>query len=701
MEPRSGFRSFIAILVTALAYYLLGRLALPLAIEPGIATAVWPPSGIALAAILLVGYRVWPGIWLGSCLVNIGPLWENPKASAAVAILLTANIATGSTLQAVLGGYLVKRLTGSRIPFDRVRDVFLFVGIEVVSCILAPCFGVMGMYLGALIPWDIFGTSWWTWWTGDLIGVLVVCPFLLSWSEQRPISWKPWVVGEFVLLLFSLMALSELVFSVPFGWSRNQVGVAFMLTPPVMWAALRFGHRGATITTLLVSAAVIWGTITGHGPFLRDSVHESLLLVQAFMGVVALMGLTLAAALSERTRAEYALRQSSEKLEHRIEERTADLTSANATLQEEVAERRQAEQALRQSEEKFRFLIEGVKDYAMYMLDPTGHILSWNAGAERIKGYRADEVLGRHFSCFYPEEAVRESWPDEELKRASAHGRFEDEGWRIRKDGSRFWANVVITALRDEQGSLKAFTKITRDLTERLHAQEKLRQVERLAAIGEMISGLAHESRNALQRSQSCLEMLAREVEKSPKSLDLVARIQSAQDHLHYLYEGVRKYASPIVLNLSKCHLGVVLQETWDQLTQVRRDQKTSLRSQVTDVDLHCWADPHALRQVLGNIIENSWHAGGECATIDVYWSNAQIRDRAAVRIVLRDNGPGLSPEQKAKIFDPFYTTKTHGTGLGMAIAKRIVEAHGGEIAVGDTPGPGTEIQITLPREQV
>ncbi len=823
MESRFGTfsaRWFFAVAVTALAYYAFGRFAVYLAIPPGVATAVWPPSGIALAAVLLAGYRVWPGIWLGSFLVNIGTLWHSPNATAVVAILVTANIGLGSTLQALVGGYFIQRITGSSVPLSRSQDVFKFIGVEILSCLLAPTFGATGLCLGGFLAWSSFAFSWWTWWIGDLIGVLVIAPVLLSWWSRQPISWKARDVAEAAVLLLTLLVLSQIVFGVPSTSLRlTEISVAFLLTPPVIWAAFRFGLRGVTLTIVLISVAVLWGTILGRGPFVRDSVAESLLLMQIFIGVVVMIGLVLAASQSERQSAEAALRVSTEKLELRVQERTAELEAANSALQSEVADRRRTEQSLRNSEMRFRLLVEGVEDHAIFMLDPQGRVASWNAGAERIQGYRAEEIIGRHFSCFYPTDAIQQSGPEKELANAIANDRCEDEGWRVRKDGDCFWANVLITALKDEQGNLKGFSKIVHDLTERKLAEEKfrsllesapdamvivdehdiirlvnaqaerlfgytraellgqaiellvpeivchkhqrdraddsanlhnrpmdaglelsgrrkdgtqfpveislspletkegvlissairditarkqiqeaLRKSERLAAIGETVTGLAHESRNALQRSQSCLEMLAREVDSRPKALDLVARIQSAQDDLHHLFEAVRKYAAPIVLDARSCHLGLVVQECWDNLSYLWQRKQVTLRSEMGNVDLRCWADPVAMGQVLRNILENSLQACGGCAEIDVEWSDAQVNDRPALRIVLRDNGPGLGQEQRAKIFDPFYSTKTRGFGLGMALAKRIVEAHQGRIAVGACERPGTEIHITLPR---
>src|SRR5436305_139673 len=146
-------------------------------------------------------------------------------------------------------------------------------------------------------------------------------------------------------------------------------------------------------------------------------------------------------------------------------------------LRRDTASRVKAETALAVSEEQFRMLVGGVKDYAIFMLDPGGHVLTWNAGAERVKGYRAEEIVGRHFSRFYPAEAVERGWPDEELRRATAEGRFEDEGWRVRKHGSTFWANVVLTALRDAAGTVRGFAKVTRDLTDRRRSEENTRRL--------------------------------------------------------------------------------------------------------------------------------------------------------------------------------------------------------------------------------
>jgi signal transduction histidine kinase len=230
-------------------------------------------------------------------------------------------------------------------------------------------------------------------------------------------------------------------------------------------------------------------------------------------------------------------------------------------------------------------------------------------------------------------------------------------------------------------------------------AQEQALQAERLAAIGQMMTGLAHESGNALARSKACLEMLAWEVEDKPEALELIDRIQKALNHLKHLYEEVRGYAAPIKLDREVWDLSGIWRQAWENLSVSRQGRDTSLHEETGALDLHCAVDQFRLEQLFRNILENSLAACSDPVRIEVRCSKALIDGQPAVRVAVRDNGPGLNAEQRQRIFEPFFTTKTKGTGLGMAIAKRIVEAHGGRIAVGPGSGVGAEIVVHLPRE--
>ncbi|MGH7174658.1 MAG: ATP-binding protein [Gemmataceae bacterium] len=229
-------------------------------------------------------------------------------------------------------------------------------------------------------------------------------------------------------------------------------------------------------------------------------------------------------------------------------------------------------------------------------------------------------------------------------------------------------------------------------------AQERALQAERLAVIGQMMAGLAHESGNALARSQACLEMLAMEVEDRPAALDLIGRIQKAQNHLQQLYEEVRNYAAPLKLQRQPHSLRSIWRQAWSSLADRRLGRAATLREESENVDLVYPVDAFRLEQVFRNILDNALAACKDPVEISVSCSMAALDGQPALRIAVRDKGPGLSAEQRQRLFEPFFTTKTKGTGLGMAIAERIVEAHGGRIAAGTPAGPGAEIQLLLPR---
>ena len=228
-------------------------------------------------------------------------------------------------------------------------------------------------------------------------------------------------------------------------------------------------------------------------------------------------------------------------------------------------------------------------------------------------------------------------------------------------------------------------------------ARERAVQAERLAAIGEMVAGLAHESRNALQRSQACLEMLSLTVRDRPEAIDLIARIQNAQDDLHTLYEDVRGYASPIKLDCALGDLSLAWRESWENLASARNGMEATLVERIQGVNLHCVVDLFRMGQVFRNLLDNALAAGSPPIVVEVAAEAASMEGRPALRLRFRDNGPGIPPERRGQLFDPFFTTKARGTGLGLAIARRIVEAHGGRIEVGED-GPGASFFITLPR---
>jgi PAS domain S-box-containing protein len=362
-----------------------------------------------------------------------------------------------------------------------------------------------------------------------------------------------------------------------------------------------------------------------------------------------------------------------------------------------VAERRRLKLAQERSEAAFRTLVEAAP-CMIVILRPDHSVVYFGPYAEEVTGHASLSVWGQDFFArFLPAEhrlAVQDK-----LRRALAGEVIRGfENPVLCQDGSRRWVLWNVRRLSDYEGG-PAVLLVGQDITALQQAQERTLQAERLAAIGQMMTGLAHESGNALARSQACLEMLALEVQDRPDALDLVERVQKAQDHLRLLYEEVRNYAAPLQLERAVCGVDSVWRQAWANLAVQRHGRHATLREEATGVDRHCAIDPFRLEQVFRNILENALAACKDPVDVTVRCTEASLDGHPALCVTVCDNGPGLKPEQQRRIFEPFFTTKTKGTGLGMAIAKRIVEAHGGQITAGTATGRGAEICITLPRE--
>ncbi len=353
---------------------------------------------------------------------------------------------------------------------------------------------------------------------------------------------------------------------------------------------------------------------------------------------------------------------------------------------------------------EYQRLVLSVRDYAIFMLDPTGHVLSWNSGAQYLKGYRPEEIIGRHFSTFYTAADRERDHPAHELEVAVAEGRYEEEGWRVRKDGSQFWASVTITAVRDDDGRLTGFAKVTRDLTERKVAEDALKEaVEQLrrsnAELDRFASVAAHDMMDPLRTMSGFAEVLV-ETDPTPEE-----RLQYAQ---HILDSGLRLSGMlQGLLAYARSGTPPAAGETAvvaDTLDQVREDLAASLaerRAQVTaDVppDAVVAASGHDLRAMLQNLVSNALKFGDPATpTVRI---TAQ-REGAVWRIAVEDNGRGIAAADQATIFNAFRraagSSRHTGYGLGLAICERLVERRGGEIGVESAAGEGSRFWFTLP----
>lgn len=381
----------------------------------------------------------------------------------------------------------------------------------------------------------------------------------------------------------------------------------------------------------------------------------------------------------------------------------------------DLTARRLHEENLRQSEERFRLLVDGVKDYALFLLDPQGRVASWNAGAERIKQYRPDEIIGRHFSCFYPPEAIEKAWPEYELRMANAHGRFEDNGWRLRKDGTRFWANVVITALRDDAGDLRGYAKVTRDVTEKKLAEENARRlIEESAARSaaeqdsrrkeEFLATLAHELRNPLAPIRNSLQIL-KMPEVDPQTA-LHAREMMERQILHLirlvddLLDISRVSRGKIDLRLEPVELSAAVASGIETSLPLIEMRDHRLEFSASPESLMINADSMRLSQVVSNLVANAAKYSDEHGHIWV--TTRREQDWAVLRV--RDRGIGIAPNMLQRIFEVFVQAdpSTHrsqgGLGIGLTLVKNLVELHGGSVeARSDGLGEGSEFVVRFP----
>jgi PAS domain S-box-containing protein len=337
---------------------------------------------------------------------------------------------------------------------------------------------------------------------------------------------------------------------------------------------------------------------------------------------------------------------------------------------------------------------------AILTIDERGVIQAANAAVERLFGYRRDELIGRNVKMLAP-APYREAH-DDYLRRYLDTGERKIIGigrevLGQRKDGSVFPIHLAVSEL--SWGGRRLFTGIVRDISELKQAQQRALQAERLAAIGQMVTGLAHESRNAIQRAQACLEMLALDLEHSPELLDLVGRSKQALSDLHRLYEEVRSYAAPIRLEPAACDLSEIWRRTWSHLELTRAHKEVQLTEELQGLAPVCVVDRHRIEQVFRNILENAIDACPDPGEVRIACAETDLGGAPALQIALSDNGPGLTPEQERRAFEPFFSTKKMGTGLGMAIAKRLVEAHGGRIEMGNNGRSGTVVRVTFLRE--
>src|SRR5437870_6061101 len=429
MQSRA-FSGLPVIGLLTLVYFIAGKFGLLLASLHASASPVWPPAGIALAALLLLGYRAWPAIFVGAFLVNV---------TTAGNVATSLAVASGNTLEAVCGAWLVNRFAGGTTAFDRPQGVVKFALAAVVSTTIGPAFGVTSLALGGFADWANFGVIWLTWWLGDTTGDLVIAPLIILWSVTSKRRWNRREAVEVGILLLLLFVLSEAVFG---GWltiSARNYPIAFICGAIVIWTAFRFTQRETATGIFILSAIAIWGTLHGFGPFAEKTENQSLLALQYWTAVVTITAMALSAGMAERGRAEEALRQS---------EARTNLAANAANL---------------------GLWLWNIRDDELWVTKQWRRLFGF-AESEPVSFNRLLQVVHR-------DDRERTKQIVQQMFEGGG-GEYENEYRITRPDGSTRWIAGHGSVELDEHGKPAFARGVSRDITLRKHAEEELLESE-------------------------------------------------------------------------------------------------------------------------------------------------------------------------------------------------------------------------------
>jgi PAS domain S-box-containing protein len=665
-------------------YFAAGRFGLSFAFLHDSASAVWPPTGVALAATLLCGVRVWPAVFAGAFLVNI---------STSGSVAASTGIAVGNTIEAVLGGWLVSRYARGTGAFERAGDTFRFAFLGgVAPTVLAAAVGIASLSAAGLLrPEEAFGV-WLTWWLGDLGGALVVAPPIILWASRPSPDLLMLRRGEALAMFVTVSIVGLVVFSELSPMGRN-VPTAFSCLPVLLWPAFRFTPRETAAAIALLSAVAVRGTLAGWGPFAAFAANDALMLLQTFLGVAAVSALAAAAEARHRREREAELSALNDELEARVRRRTGDLERAQERLKE-------AQQVAHVGSWEWDVAADRVwwsdEMYRTFGLDPAAFEASYES----------------FLSCVYPDD--RDSVHEHVGDALRSREPFAFEHRITRPDGEMRWVSARGDVIHDEAGQPLRMRGTAQDVTEQRQAEEarhalKIAETARLKAEeanrmkDQFLATLSHELRTPLHAVIGWSHMLVRGAvsdDRRQRALELIYRNALIQNQMiSDLLDVSRITTGAFSLERGLLDLPAVLESAIETVRPKADEKQIALNA---EIDAAAWVngDARRLAQVAGNLLINAikFTPAGGAVTLRL------ARTPSGAELQVEDTGPGISPAFLPHVFDRFRqadesVTREHGgLGLGLAIVRHIVELHGGRVdARNRTGSPGAVFTVTLP----
>jgi PAS domain S-box-containing protein len=797
---KRGLTTFTRVVVLIALYFLGGLLGKETTFLSHSVVLVWPPAGIALAAILLFGYKFWPGVALGAVLFSF--MNGTPFG------FFTLGTALGNTMGAIVCAYLLKKFISFHNAMERTRDVTGFIGL---ACFLGTtvnaAFNVVSLIYGGAVSWNDLLPATLTWWVPNALAGLVVAPFLITWATPSTSRWNVRLLVEAVICAAGLVGGTLVSFDSWFVYGVQNYPLAYLPFPFLVWGALRFGPRGATTGTLLVSALALYSLFRGKGPFVTHTEKESLMLIGSYMGILAVTNLLLAAAAAEGRAAERAVSESERRFRAVVDDQTdlicrfkpdGELTFVNdtfcrfhaktsqelvgtnffQTLSEEdaaiplsyinslppdqpvvsfdhrlhspdervvwhqyrvrrlfqdqgetrefqaviqdITQGKESEQALRASEEKYRSLIDHIPD-VVWTADSNRDLIYISGNAAKVLGYDSEELLGAQLwlNRIHPEDAPR---VQDAYQKLFYSGKKFDVEYRIcRKDGEWIWLHNRALTTRIQDGIMCA-DGIFLDVTQRRLTETAIQQAKEAAesanvAKSQFLANMSHELRTPLNAIIGFSEILSDKTfgELNERQSKYSNNILSSGRHLLQLINDIldlaKVEAGRVELIRKKFIVSDALSEVQTIVKTLANKKHITLKCQVASNVPPLFADEAKFKQIMYNLLSNAIKFtpdGGKVHVSAALQSDPSTEPDSSgesLYVSVTDTGIGIQPKDQERIFKEFeqvdssYGRQQQGTGLGLALTKRLVEMHGGRISISSEgiDGKGSTFAFSLP----